>query len=65
VPIIPVYVEGGFAAWPVGRKYPRRGTITVRFGSPLLPSTLAARMTGRVRDEKIAAGVEAAVAALA
>lgn len=65
VPIVPVYIEGSFAAWPVGRKFPRRSTITVRFGTPILSAAVAPQAFGRSRDESIAAAVQAAVAALA
>lgn len=64
VPIVPVYIDGSFAAWPVGRKFPRRSTVTVRFGSPLASAAIAPEVSGRIRDEKIAAAVQAAVAAL-
>ena len=65
VPIVPVHIEGSFAAWPVGRKFPRRSAITVRFGRPVLSAAIAPEATGRSRDDSIAAAVQAAVAALA
>jgi long-chain acyl-CoA synthetase len=65
VPIIPVYIKGSFAAWPVGTRWPRLRPITVRFGCPLLPNAISSEPAGRIRDEKIAAAVQAAVAALA
>jgi 1-acyl-sn-glycerol-3-phosphate acyltransferase len=40
--ILPVAVEGAFAAWPRWRKLPRLGTIHVRYGEPLLPAEVAA-----------------------
>lgn len=65
VPIVPVHIAGSFTAWPAGRRFPRRSTITVRFGDPLIATAIAPEAAGRSRDESIAAAVEAAVAALA
>lgn len=65
VPIVPVYISGSYAAWPAGRRFPRRHPITVRFGKPMLPDLAAVEPPGRRREEKIAAMVQAAVAALA
>jgi len=65
VPIIPVYIDGSFVAWPVDQRSPRRAPITVRFGPPISPENVAGDATGRERDDRIAAAVHAAVAALA
>ncbi|MDE2230284.1 MAG: AMP-binding protein [Alphaproteobacteria bacterium] len=65
VPIVPVYIDGGFAAWPVGRRFPRRRPITVRFGKPIFPPSTVLEMSARRREEYVAAMVQAAVAALA
>jgi len=65
VPIVPVYISGSYAAWPAGRRFPRRHPITVRFGKPIALELAAAEPPGRHREEKIAAMVQAAVAALA
>jgi long-chain acyl-CoA synthetase len=35
VPVVPVAVEGSFALLPKGRRLPRRGPVTVRFGRPV------------------------------
>jgi long-chain acyl-CoA synthetase len=32
VPVIPVWIEGTYAAWPVARRFPRPGRIRVIFG---------------------------------
>lgn len=65
VPIVPVHIEGGFAAWPADRRWPRPGSIAVRFGAPILPASVAGDTSGREREERIAAAVHNAVAALA
>lgn len=65
IPIVPVYIEGTFAAWPPTRSLPRLSRIVVRFGRPILPDTIAPTGSSRERDNQIAAAVRAAVAALA
>jgi long-chain acyl-CoA synthetase len=65
VPIVPVYIEGSHAAWPVGQKFPRRHTITVRFGRPIDPVPLLEKAFERPRDEEIAGAIRDHVAALA
>jgi long-chain acyl-CoA synthetase len=59
VPIVPVYIEGSFSAWPVARRLPRPRRITVRFGPSIAVSA------GRIRDQEIVAAIRASVAALA
>ncbi len=44
--ILPVAVEGAFAAWPRAQKFPGRGRIFVRYGPPLRPEEI------RGRDER-------------
>jgi 1-acyl-sn-glycerol-3-phosphate acyltransferase len=34
-PVVPVYISGSGRAWPRGRKFPRRASVTVTFGPPL------------------------------
>ena len=65
VPIVPVYIQGSFSAWPVARKFPRPRRITVRFGEVIEPRPLIAGMTERARDQEIASAIRARVAALA
>jgi len=35
IPVIPVGIRGAETVLPRGRNIPRRGTVTVTFGSPL------------------------------
>jgi 1-acyl-sn-glycerol-3-phosphate acyltransferase len=35
VPVVPVFVEGGFAILPKGALHPRPGEVTVRIGDPI------------------------------
>jgi 1-acyl-sn-glycerol-3-phosphate acyltransferase len=41
--ILPVAIEGAFAAWPRGQTFPRLGTIHVHYGVPILPDELEGR----------------------
>ena len=34
VPIVPVYIDGTYQAFPKGAKFPRRVPVTIRFGEP-------------------------------
>lgn len=65
VPIVPVHIDGTFAALPQGRRFPRRHRLTVRFGPPLDPLQWAAFTTETGAEESIASAIKAAVAALA
>ncbi len=35
VPIVPVWIQGTYEAWPVGQLLPRPGRVTVSFGPPV------------------------------
>jgi 1-acyl-sn-glycerol-3-phosphate acyltransferase len=41
--ILPVAIEGAFAAWPRWRKFPGLGTVRVHYGEPIPPEEVAAR----------------------
>ena len=49
--ILPVAIEGSYRAWPRWRKFPRLGTIHVRFGVPLRPEEIAGRPDHEVAAE--------------
>ena len=63
VPVVPAYIDGAFAAWPRGRRLPRRGRIAVTFGPPIAAADLL--KTGNVRPEEVAGRIHAAVTSLA
>lgn len=46
--VVPVYVSGSGRAWPRGRKFPRRASVTVTFGPPL---AMAPGGAGRRKDD--------------
>jgi long-chain acyl-CoA synthetase len=64
VPIIPVRIEGTFAAWPAQRRFPRPHPIVVRFGPPIAPERWEALSECEDAAVRIAAAVKAEVAAL-
>ncbi len=35
VPVVPAVIVGAFEAWPIHRRFPRRGRVRVQFGPPL------------------------------
>jgi 1-acyl-sn-glycerol-3-phosphate acyltransferase len=39
VPVVPVYLEGTFAAWPKGAKWIKPKKVTVHYGKPIPPET--------------------------
>ncbi|GMV44886.1 MAG: long-chain-fatty-acid--CoA ligase [Pseudomonadota bacterium] len=63
-PIVPVHIEGSFAAWPVGRRWPRPHPVRVIFGEPLDPNALRGP-DGAASAERITAAVAARLAAMA
>ncbi|MDD3651148.1 AMP-binding protein [Immundisolibacter sp.] len=42
VPVLPVYIEGSYRAWPVHRRWPRPARLGVHFGTPIAASRLLA-----------------------
>jgi 1-acyl-sn-glycerol-3-phosphate acyltransferase len=60
--VVPVYVSGSGAAWPRGRRLPRRTPVTVTFGRPL---PVEAAAVGGARKDRYAAVSRAMMAALA
>jgi 1-acyl-sn-glycerol-3-phosphate acyltransferase len=41
VPLVPVAIEGAFAAWPRWQRFPRPGVIQVQFGRQISPAEAA------------------------
>ena len=64
VPVVPVLIEGSFAAWPVGRRWPRLRPITVRFGAALTADFLRETPPSGDPNAAIADRIRAGVAAL-
>jgi 1-acyl-sn-glycerol-3-phosphate acyltransferase len=47
VSVVPAVIVGAFEAWPMQRKFPRRGSVRIQFGPPL-------DLSGLKRDEIVA-----------
>lgn len=57
-PIIPVYIEGTFEAWPKHQRWPKFGSpITCVFGSPIFPPSLS-NMTKKQAQELLTEQVQ-------
>lgn len=70
VPVIPVYVDGAYAAWPRHRRFPLPRQVTIRFGEPVQLDEIRRQMTvdrknRRAHQLAIADAVMDAIAALA
>ena len=55
VPILPMGISGTREVWPSGARWPRRGTVTVRVGEPIVPEAAPSRreqsaLTARVME---------------
>lgn len=53
-PIVPVTIQGAFEAWPVGRRLPRPGRITVTYHPPLTRKDLPPDADRKVQPELLA-----------
>jgi 1-acyl-sn-glycerol-3-phosphate acyltransferase len=53
VPMLPIAIEGAYAAWPRRRLLPRRSVINIQIGSPLRPEDIAT-----LSDEQLVAQVQ-------
>jgi 1-acyl-sn-glycerol-3-phosphate acyltransferase len=62
VPVVPAWIDGAFAAMPVGARWPRPRRVGVEFGAAVRFENVANERAGWVR---VAAEVEAAVRGLA
>ena len=65
VPVVPVYVQGSFRAFPRGARWVRPAKITVHYGAPLQPEDWAGLAESKEGYERIAALVMERIAALA
>jgi len=64
VPVVPVRIEGSFAALPPGAWWPRRRRITIIFGRAFNPAALVGQSEGAERYRQIAAALHEHVAEL-
>lgn len=54
VPIVPIYVDGSYKAWPRNRKSLRLSRIRINIGSPLYLDDMAEGLSGKERYQEIA-----------
>ena len=64
VPVLPVYIEGAYQAWPMHRRWPRAGRISVHFGAPITATELLAGPGSGQPHERAARALREAVAGL-
>lgn len=64
VPVVPVWIEGTYEAWPVHRWFPRPGKISVLFGTPLSVQKVKEKGKGDQPHQKIADGLHQELVAL-
>ncbi|MDP8230869.1 MAG: AMP-binding protein [Candidatus Gorgyraea atricola] len=60
-PLVPVYINGAFKAWPRTQKFPKLHPISIKFGSPVAPDVLAKKGDAKDEHEAIAAGIRGEV----
>ncbi|MEX2262710.1 MAG: AMP-binding protein [Bryobacteraceae bacterium] len=65
VPVIPVHIEGAYAALPRGKAMPRPHAITITIGRPLFPRNLATEGAGDTAYLRIANALHDRVAEMA
>lgn len=63
-PLFPAYIEGTFAAWPRGRRFPRPfGKIRVAFGSPISPQAFS-HLPKKEAEEALLSAVRGSILSL-
>ncbi len=68
-PIVPMHIAGAYELWPKGRRWGRRGTVTVTIGDAIFPEPIFAEPNGtevdNVRRSRVSKRLEAEVRRLA
>jgi alkyldihydroxyacetonephosphate synthase len=68
-PIVPMHIDGAYELWPKGRRWGRRGTVTVNIGEPIHPEPARTEVGDTAgagaRRPRLAKRLEAAVRRLA
>ncbi|HSW52829.1 MAG TPA: 1-acyl-sn-glycerol-3-phosphate acyltransferase, partial [Sulfuricaulis sp.] len=62
--VIPLHIAGAYEAMPIGKRWPRRVPIVIRFGAPIDPHTLVPDLRAADAPERIARALQAAVSEL-
>lgn len=64
LPVVPAWIEGSYEAWPVHRRLPRPGRISVTFGHPLSVPEMKEKGKGDQPHQQIADGLHQELVAL-
>ncbi len=63
-PVVPVWIEGTWEAYPIHRRFPRPRKVTIRFGSPILPEHLPQDLPEKERRALLLRDLRAAMEGL-
>ncbi len=64
VPVVPVYVDGTYEAWPKGAKWIKPKRVRVYFGEPIQPADLGLNETGKTDYDQVMQNVMKRIAEL-
>ena len=63
-PIVPVWLEGTYEAYPLSNRFPHPGKIIMTFGDPILPNDLPADMPEKERRRELLTKLQEALEAM-
>jgi long-chain acyl-CoA synthetase len=63
--VVPAFVKGTYEAWPISRRLPRPGPVSVTFGPAVSAAALAAEGEGDSEEARIVSALEARLRRLA
>jgi 1-acyl-sn-glycerol-3-phosphate acyltransferase len=63
-PIVPIWIDGTFEAYPILRKFPRPYRVAVTFGKPIFPEDLPDDMPEKERRRTLLDSLEHSLAAM-
>jgi 1-acyl-sn-glycerol-3-phosphate acyltransferase len=63
-PVVPVWIDGTFEAFPIFKKFPRPRHVAVSFGPPILPESLPENISEKERRAETLRSVESALTRL-
>jgi 1-acyl-sn-glycerol-3-phosphate acyltransferase len=60
VPIVPVWIDGTFEAYPLQNRFPRPGKVAITFGEPIFPGDLPDGMPDKERRKTLQGALQGA-----
>jgi 1-acyl-sn-glycerol-3-phosphate acyltransferase len=60
-PIVPVWIDGTFEAYPISQKIPRPRRVSLKFGAPIFPGALPKETPEKERRQHLLGMVESAL----